>query len=301
MFPNSGRGPLAEYASDTYSQFGEDGIIAEVLNRIEARTTLDRWCVEVGAWDGVHLSNTARLIREDDYCGVLVEGDPQRALALNSAHPRRKVIGIHAMVGAEGTGSLNAILPRTVLPREFDLLSIDIDGNDFHVWRAMTHFEPKVVVIEFNPTVPNSVIWVQENEVGLRQGCSPAALVELGHHKGYQPVATTATNLIFVRNDLAAAVVGPTPLMLDDVRDDTEVRVYIFAGYDGTIHTSRPMAVPWLGHLEIPSSKLQSLPRTLRHFYGGGGGWPWVRYGLAMAWVNPKAATRRVFDRASRR
>jgi hypothetical protein len=65
--------PLAQYASDTYSQFGEDGIIAECLSRISAVAPLNKWCVEFGAWDGVHLSNTCRLIREEGYSAVLVE------------------------------------------------------------------------------------------------------------------------------------------------------------------------------------------------------------------------------------
>lgn len=66
---------LLDFASNKYSQNGEDGLVAKVLSMLPER---DRWCVEFGAWDGVHLSNVRKLLLEDGYSGVLIEGDKAR-------------------------------------------------------------------------------------------------------------------------------------------------------------------------------------------------------------------------------
>ena len=130
--------PLIGFESSAYSQHGEDGVIAEVLRRIGQGTELDRWRVEVGAWDGVLWSNTARLIREDDFSAVLIEGDQQRATALPGAHLGHTVIGVGAFVGFDGEERLDSILKSTPLPATFDLQSIDADGCDYHIWDAVS-------------------------------------------------------------------------------------------------------------------------------------------------------------------
>ena len=65
----SDRAITAEHATNVHSQNGEDGVIAEILDRLPE---LDRWCVEFGAWDGVHLSNTRHLIESRDFGAVLI-------------------------------------------------------------------------------------------------------------------------------------------------------------------------------------------------------------------------------------
>ena len=87
--------PLSEFAANTYSQYGEDGILAECLRRISKVAELDRWCAEFGAWDGVHLSNTCRLIREDGYSAVLIEGDPDRFKDLERNLPAVGILLAH--------------------------------------------------------------------------------------------------------------------------------------------------------------------------------------------------------------
>ena len=63
-----------EYGKKIYSQFGEDGIINEILNRLK-NDNLDKYCVEFGARDGVSDSNTYNLIKNHNYKAVLIEGD----------------------------------------------------------------------------------------------------------------------------------------------------------------------------------------------------------------------------------
>src|SRR5579872_1690072 len=90
------------------------------------------------------------------------------------------------------------MLVGTPIPRDFDLLSIDIDGNDYHAWAAVKTYRPKAVVIEFNPTIPNEVDFVQEPVTHLNHGASLAALVRLAREKGYELVSTTLNNAFFV-------------------------------------------------------------------------------------------------------
>ena len=65
---------LNNYSKKIFSQFGEDGIILEILNRL-TKKNLDFWCVEFGARDGISDSNTLNLIKNYKYKAVLIEGD----------------------------------------------------------------------------------------------------------------------------------------------------------------------------------------------------------------------------------
>ena len=85
---------LSDYSDNTYSQYGEDGIIEEILNRIENKYSLDNWCVEFGAWDGIYLSNTCRLIRERNFNAVLIEGDKNKVKELEVNFPQENVFKI---------------------------------------------------------------------------------------------------------------------------------------------------------------------------------------------------------------
>jgi hypothetical protein len=126
---------LLEHASDTFSQNGEDGVIAKILSLLDSR---DHWCVEFGAWDGVHLSNVRRLILEEGYSAVLIEGDRAKFAELRHNYAgNERVVPLNAMVGFQGEEGLDGILAPYPIPETFDFLSIDIDGNDYHVWRAI--------------------------------------------------------------------------------------------------------------------------------------------------------------------
>lgn len=265
---DASEGRLASFARNDYSQFGEDGIIEEVLRRIGAVAELDRWCVEFGAWDGVHFSNTCRLIRDAGYSAVMIESDPERVTDLNRNHPGENVVKIQRFVELEGANSLDGILTTTTIPQTFDLLSIDIDGCDYWVWQSMSKYQPKVVVIEYNPTIPNSVDFVQPPSFGVKQGASARALASMAGSKGYVLVEATVTNLIFVRGEYADAVAPDRQLReLETLRDDGSFQVFAFSGYDGSIILSRPLKLVW-HKLNVPQYALQVVPEWLRKFPG---------------------------------
>lgn len=259
--------PLSSFAKNVYSQYGEDGIIAELLRRIGAATPLDRWCVEFGAWDGVYLSNTCNLIRGANYKAVLIEGSAAKHRELCANLPGDETVKLCRFVQFEGKSTLDNILKETPIPVEFDFLSIDIDGCDYFILELLKDYRPKIVSVEFNPTIPNEAEFVQPKDFSIKQGSGPKSLVKLAQSKDYALVAATECNLIFVRNEFLAAATGAEAApALADLRDDSKVRTFVFSGFDGTVLLDKPaFALPWHG-LTIGVDRLQQLPRVLRRF-----------------------------------
>jgi hypothetical protein len=255
--------PLSSFARTVHSQSGEDGIIEEILARIGTVAPLDGWCVEFGALDGVLYSNTCHLITGKGYRAVLIEGDPRKYRELCRNLPQDEVVKICRFVTLEGNSTLDRILAETAIPADFDLLSIDIDGCDYHILDSLQRYRPKVVCIEFNFNIPNEVDFVQPADFAVKQGSSARALVRLAAAKGYELCAVTPTNLLLVRSEFAAAVGTAS---LEALRDDTACRTLVFFGYDGTLLSNREtIRLPW-HRLHVRPAQLQVLPRFLRGF-----------------------------------
>jgi hypothetical protein len=192
--------PLIQYAWNRYSQNGEDGIIEELCRRLQIGPG---WSVEFGAWDGKSLSNTFNLLEHAGWKAVDIEADEQRyqlLLATKKQFPDR-LHAICAMVGYEGENRLDLLLQKTPIPRDFDLLSIDIDSVDWQVWKAVVDYRPKIVVIESNNQLPPGV--KQLHAPPRHHGASFSSLVELGNSKGYGLVCHTG-NCFFVANEIIA-------------------------------------------------------------------------------------------------
>jgi hypothetical protein len=190
---------LLRHSKNVHSQNGEDGILAVIMDRLGVDTG---WCVEFGAWDGIHLSNTFALV-ERGWQAVYIEGDAERFKDLQTTAERHpKIHAIEAFVGWEGEAALDRLLARTEIPEEFDLLSVDVDGDDWYVWNGLREYRPKVVVIEINSRIPAGVEQIPGPDV---EGASFTSTVALGREKGYTPVVHTG-NIIFVRDDLVDRV-----------------------------------------------------------------------------------------------
>lgn len=228
---------LSEYSENVTSQNGEDGILAEIFRRIGISS---KTCIEFGAWDGVYLSNTWHLWHDHGWTALLIEGDEVRYTALrDSLEAYPTVTALHAFVGVQGSRRLDHILNQAQWPGpQFDLLSIDIDGDDYGVWESLEEFRPRVVVIEYNPTIPPEADMVQS--LGEYFGASASALVKLGHRKGYRLSALTATNCIFVADqDFDRLSIPEVDLALEF--DRTRLS-YIINAYDGrTFLSSHPI------------------------------------------------------------
>jgi hypothetical protein len=253
---------LLDYASNTYSQAGEDGVIAKILAMLPET---DQWCVEFGAWDGLFLSNVRRLIEEKDYSAILIEGDKKKFESLrNNYADNNNVATVNAFVGFNAEDGFDKILSTSSIPKNFDFLSIDVDGNDYHIWKAIKEYRPKAVCVEYNPTIPSEVYFVQAPDHGINQGCSLLALDELACSKGYELVCVLRYNAFFVDQAYFAKfeISSNQPEIM---RKDLSAITWFFVGYDGSVHLTGSKQMPW-HRLGIHDRKLQILPRILRSY-----------------------------------
>jgi hypothetical protein len=183
---------LEQYEGRAYSQNGEDGVIAAIFKAIGVT---NRYFVEFGC-EQATMCNTAYLL-EQGWQGLLMDG------AGLSENPR--AIVHKEFITADNS---NGLFAKYGVPQTFDLLSIDIDGNDYWVWKAIQH-RPRVVVIEYNAHVPPHerrtilydprFVWTGTDYFGA----SLLALKELGEQKSYTLVycERTGTNAFFVATD----------------------------------------------------------------------------------------------------
>jgi hypothetical protein len=253
---------LQKSRKNFYSQDGEDGIISKIFDVLKIK---NGWCVEFGAWDGIHLSNTYHLIVDKKWRGVLIEGNRSRYLQMTKNLSGQSAVCINSFVAANGSNSLDMLLFRTSIPKDFELLSIDIDGNDYHIWKGLKKYKPKVVIIEFNPTIPLEVEFVQEYNPNINHGSSLSALNKLAKSKKYSLVATTSANAIFVSNRLLArlGVISTDPTIIWTGRKDS--LTYFFQLYDGTIGIQGSRILRWHG-IYIENKNMQLIPKIFRHF-----------------------------------
>ena len=185
-----------------YSQNGEDGIIAAIFAKI---ATTNEYCVEFGVEDGLQC-NCRYLLQKKGWTGLLMDG---------GRWPEENGVE-QEFITAE---NIEPLFQKYGVPPEFDLLSIDIDGNDYWVWKAITHFRPRVVIMEYNANKgPDASVTIPYDPAFLwdktdYQGASLRALEKLGQEKGYTLVATdrNGVNAFFVLTALVAGNFAPPP------------------------------------------------------------------------------------------
>jgi hypothetical protein len=254
--------PLLEHRRDVTSQNGEDGILEHIFTKIPKSES--PYCVEFGAWDGKHLSNCYNLIKNDGWSGLLIEANKQKFQQLQKNYEMLKNVKcVNTFVEFEGPNSLDNIMERSGAPVDFDLLSIDIDGADYFIWESLTKFRPKVVVIEFNPSVPNDVIFVQAKDMKVNQGSSLLALIFLGKQKGYELICCTSCNAIFVLSSFYPNFSMTSNHITKMFTPACDGR--IFHGYDSEIHIVGMSKLLW-SNISIESGDFQVLPASLRRF-----------------------------------
>jgi hypothetical protein len=184
---------LSDYARNEYSQFGEDGIIEQIFKILGISSKV---CVEFGAWDGFYLSNTANLWT-NGWKAILIEADKTKYKELVKNVKEYNCRCINAFVGYEGSNTLENILKRQGISDDIDLLSIDVDGDDYYILESLEGLQPRLIVCEFNPTIPSHMELIPEK--GNYFGCSALSLVKLAETKGYRLVAVSDGNCFFVR------------------------------------------------------------------------------------------------------
>jgi hypothetical protein len=201
---------LTAYERSVSSQNGEDGVIAEVLRRIGPGR---REFVEFGVEHGVE-GNCVALADRCGWSGLFLEADEAKASGLAWKYrDNPRVRTAQARVTAE---TIDALFASHGVSAEPDIVSIDVDGNDLWLWRALTHARPRVVIIEYNASLDPSRPLVQPYDPDWRWGgtdyfgASLAALEVVGREKGYSLIHTelAGVNAFFIRGDLAHHFAG---------------------------------------------------------------------------------------------
>lgn len=197
---------LNRYEYQVFSQNGEDGIIQEIFNRIGYT---NQYFIEFGVENGLECNSTNLLYKK--WKGLWIEASDVHYKQITGRFKDLIDSGqlsvAHEFITAE---NIESIFKHAGAPAEPDLLSIDIDYNDYHVWKAITSYKPRVVVIEYNSIFRPDTIFVVKynpNRVWDKSsffGASLLALEQLGRQKGYCLVGCvfTGSNVFFVRDDL---------------------------------------------------------------------------------------------------
>jgi len=197
---------LVKHGFKVYSQADEDGIIQEIFKRIGQT---NRTFIEFGVESGIECSTVKLLV--EGWNGLWIEMAPESVQSIRQrfaefiAEKRLRVT--QSKVTAE---NINALIADTGIGGEIDLLSVDIDGNDYWVWQAITQVRPRVAVVEYNATLrpPMSLTVPYEPDKAWDTtnffGASLEALTRLGRRKGYRLVGCSfsGVNAFFVRDDL---------------------------------------------------------------------------------------------------
>ena len=176
-----------------YSQTGEEGYLNHIFQNIGFG---NKYLVDIGAWDGFHLSNTRYFIEQYGYSGLLLDGD-------NRGNPEVKQHWITKE-------NILEIMAQYNVSKNFSLLSYDTDGNDYDILETLcSEYKPDVIICEVNGTIPIGVskkiqynpnhVWNNDDYYGF----SFSAGLKLAESIGYRIVfQNDALNLYMVRKDL---------------------------------------------------------------------------------------------------
>jgi len=183
-----------------FSQNGEDGILEFIFDEIGIT---NKYFVEFGVDDG-RVCNTKYLKEKKSWNGLMMDCKEDRPIYIKKE-----------FVTAE---NINDLFEKYQVPHHFDLLSIDVDFNDFWLWKALENYSPRFVVIEFNSSIPPNKSKVVKYDPYAKWdktnyfGASLLALEKLGSEKGYTLVGcdNTGTNAFFVKKELVKGRIKKT-------------------------------------------------------------------------------------------
>lgn len=206
---------LEDWEFQVFSQAGDDGIIQWLVREVPVSK---KTFVEFGVEDYTE-ANTRFLLTRNYWSGLVMDGSAGNAAAIRSdmISVGRRLRSAQAFITAE---NINDALRTNGMSGPIGLLSIDIDGNDYWVWKAIEEVEASIVVIEYNARFgPERAVVVpyrpdfqraEAHHSMIYYGASLAALCGLGREKGFDLVGCNSygNNAFFVRSDLRPASVA---------------------------------------------------------------------------------------------
>jgi hypothetical protein len=212
-----GRNPR-DYEFRVYSQWGEDGIIDHLVSNA---LIANRSFVEFGV-ESYTEANTLFLLKHRQWRGLVIDGSPQHIETIRRSETFWKY-DLYADCSFITKDNINEIILRNGFSGDLGILSVDIDGNDYWVWDAITAVSPRIVISEYNslfgPTakvsIPYQADFYRQADKAPRGyfGASIAALDHLAREKGYSLVAgnSAGNNVFFVRNDCLGSLQAVSP------------------------------------------------------------------------------------------
>lgn len=178
-----------------YSQANEEGYLEHILQNLGLP---DKHIVELGAWDGYHLSNTRYFIEEKGYTALLIDGD----------NHWNEEVKKHFIT----KDNVIETLKEYITPEKFDLFCIDLDGNDIYIMdEVLAKYKPAVILCEYNPIFAQNEsyaiqydpkhTWNNDNYYGF----SFAAGLKCAKKHGYTCIFQNDNlNMYFVKDDILA-------------------------------------------------------------------------------------------------
>jgi hypothetical protein len=208
-------GPLPNFAEVEFrcnSQNGEDGILLYIFSLIGAT---NRAVLEICAGDGIQC-NAANLILNHGFGGLLFDGNDElieRGRAFYAAHPNTCTSPPQLVAAWITAETINDQVAAHGFAGDIDLFSLDLDGNDYWVWKALTVVRPRVVVLEFNARCGAEMSATMSYKPDYRLdnsktpyhcGASLSAFIKLGRAKGYRLIGVQRLgfNAFFVRDEI---------------------------------------------------------------------------------------------------
>lgn len=207
-FANAKRDSLMSYEFSIFSQWGDDGIIQHLINTIDIPNPT---FIEFGVSDYLE-SNTRFLLMNDNWTGLIMDSSKKHInfIKNSSLYWKYHLSARTAFIQAE---NINSLIEAAGLKGEIGLLHIDIDGNDYWVWKALDAVTPVITIIEYNSifgrkrpiTIPYEKSFQRNiaHSSNLYYGASLLALTHLAFQKGYTFIGcnSAGNNAYFVRND----------------------------------------------------------------------------------------------------
>ena len=179
---------INEYEFKCFSQWGEDGIIDYLVSNLSIE---NKTFIEFGV-ENYSEANTKFLLMNKNWDGFILDSSTKNIEDIKNSDIYWKY-SLTAKANFITKENINSILDESHFKKKIGLLSIDIDGNDYWVWKEINDFNPSIVVIEYNARFGKEKTFVvpyQKNferrkihHSGIYYGASIQALIKLGKEK----------------------------------------------------------------------------------------------------------------------
>jgi hypothetical protein len=199
---------LQEAEFKVFSQWGDDGIIQYLIGNIDIKNKI---FIEFGVENYME-SNTRFLLINSNWKGLVMDGSEENInyVKNDTIYWKHDLTALAKFITCE---NINETINSENISGNIGLLSIDIDGNDYWIWKNITVIDADIVVVEYNSvfgderpiTVPYdaSFIRAKAHYSNLFYGTSLTSLCDLAQEKGYDFVGcnSAGNNAYFVKRN----------------------------------------------------------------------------------------------------